>query len=221
MRHVWCNSSSKRCTRRNCRHPRGQSWLFLWTTQLLRQNYHTWHCPLLAKSADLERYEKTTHVCYYQYPPNRSYSSNFDQMWTLKKHRLLRIGLLTVWIDAASAFFCIIAFGKPLVLMGDWFKLLQCLQTPTTWGSDNFRATTVMLAMQRHLLILRCQNVVLLHLPEQQQQHSQDMEQEDLIRNALMCLLAKSLARETHPKAMTRMHHICSYFESDIIDVAP
>jgi hypothetical protein len=161
------------------------------------------------------------HVLQYQYHPNRSYSSNFDQMRTFKKHRLLLIGLLTVWIDAASAFFCIIAFGKPLVLMGDWFKSPQCLQTTTTRGSDNFRATTVVLAMQGHLLALRCQNVVLLHLllhlPEQQQQeHSQDMEQEELIRNALMRLLAKSLATEAHPKAMTRMHHICSYFESDI-----
>ena len=138
----------------------------------------------------------------YQYRTNRSYSSNFDQMRTLKKHRLLLIArLLTVWIDAASAFFCIIAFGKPLVLMGDWFKSSQCLQPPTTRGSDNFRATTVVLAMQ-HLLTLRCQQyVVLLHLPEQQQQHNQDMEQEELIRNALMHLLAKSLATETHPKA--------------------
>jgi hypothetical protein len=138
-------------------------------------------------------------------------------MRTLKKHQLLLIGLLTVWIDAASAFFRVIAFGKPLILMGDWFKSSQCLQTPTTRGSDNFRATTVVLAMQ-HLLTRRRQSVVLLHLPEQQQQHNQNMEQEELIKNALMRLLAKSLATETpHPKAMTRIHNMCSYFESDII----
>jgi hypothetical protein len=95
-------------------------------------------------------------------------------MRTLKKRRLLLIGLLTVWIDAASAFFCVIAFGKPHILMGDWFKLSQCLQTPTTRGSNNFCATTVVLAMQ-HLLTLRCQQYVVLHLPEQQQQRNQDM----------------------------------------------
>jgi hypothetical protein len=69
-------------------------------------------------------------------------------MRTLKKHRLLLIELLTVWSDAASAFFCVNVFGKPHILMGDWFKSSQCLQTPTSQGSDNFCATTVVLAMQ-------------------------------------------------------------------------
>jgi hypothetical protein len=139
-------------------------------------------------------------------------------MRTLKKHRLQRIGLPTVWIDAALAFFRVIAFGKPLILMGDWFKSSQCLLTPTTQSIDNFRASTVVLAMQQ-LLILRRQNVVPLHLPEQQRQQHQHqhpyyVEQQELIRNALMRLLAKSLTMETPPRAMTRMHHIdASHFK--------